>query len=265
MREQQEEMERLKGALTKSKSPIITAAKAVRAKNVSISAPTSAAQQLNVDGPILSRNVIRNLAFNATPMNVRLYDETGTRNQIPASRKHIFDKSNLSCGVHPQSGSNTFHRSDGPGNIIRLAVSNPPFDKKRHLSPNNCSRAVSILNKRKNAVEGTKTFARTLPIKQMINKPDGSSKFCRGGLKQIRALKAVSIELATFQMTPVLILFLISDCLLHHMVSYIFFTITELLKFYTTFKIYDHLINFKLFIRLRITLNSLRRNGKFVP
>ena len=265
MREQQEEMERLKGALTKSKSPIMTAAKAVRAKNISISAPTSAAPQLNVDGPILSRNVIRNLAFNATPMNVRLHDETGTRNQIPAARKHIFDKSNSSCGVRPQSGPNTFHRSDGPGNIIRLALSNPPFDKKRHLSPNNCSRAVSILNKRKNAVEGTKTFARTLPIKQMINKPDGSSKFSRGGLKQIRALKAVSIELATFKMTHALLLFLISDCLLHHVLSYIFFTVTQVLRLYTTFKLYDHQTPFKLFIRLRITLNSLRRNGKFVP
>ena len=193
VREQQEEMERLKGALTRSKSPIMTAAKAVRAKSFSISAPTNATLQLNVNGPILNRNVNRNLPFNATPVNIRLYDETGNGDHVPEAHKRNSYSSNLSSSVRPQSAPNSIHRSSGPGNIVRLAVSNPPIEKKRHLSPNNCSRAVSIINKRKNAVEGTKTFARTLPIKQIISKPDGNSKLCRGGLKQLRALKAVSV------------------------------------------------------------------------
>lgn len=198
VREQQEEMERLKGALSRSKSPIMTAAKANRANNSFSYAPAYATQQLNVDGPFQQRTMNGNLTVNTTPINIRSHVVAG--DNMSKVRKQLMNSTNPGGCVRPkirfsQSGSinpNGIQKDNVPRSIA--TVPNPSMEEKRRIDSIKSSGAVSIINKRKNAVEDTKTFTRTLPPKQIVsNKPDLGNKHYRGGVKQLRALKAVRI------------------------------------------------------------------------
>ena len=234
-------MERLRGAVLVNKAPVtprVYQPRVRKANNASFPPSPPAPLRLNVEGSVINRNFNGNYMGNTAAANSVMISEP-TRIRKPVARKMpaaqmttAHSSSNQAARsnslINRNAKNNAYNAPERtvnrPTSGSRNDLSSPSSAQRNEFRCNESPINVSIINKRKNALEGAKTFTRTLPPKQMTSyRPDiqgrcyDENRYLRGGIKQRRAINAVSRRYILYFIQFFLISFLPLFTLLYHL------------------------------------------------